>query len=239
MSIRRTSCLILLLALLLTPDVARGEEPKPVPRPAEEQGPDWFRDLADAAERGAIDPELVKQLEGGEPVTAFAVLDGTDVLEAYGDGGRRGVAAARALVDKLRAGVQDEVDVEVVRAYGVVPLLLVQVRDSKQAVALLNSKLVRSITANNQNEAWLTQSLPRIRQPQVSAGNLKGAGASVAVLDTGLDFTRFAFGSCTAPAVAGGVPRLAGLRRGAGRRYARRRLLARDQCRRHRRRGGA
>ncbi|MGH9133398.1 MAG: S8 family peptidase, partial [Ilumatobacteraceae bacterium] len=202
MSIRRTSGLILLLVLLLlTPTVARGEEPNPVPRPAEEHGPDWFRDLADAAERGAIDPELVKPLEGGEPVTAFAVLDGTDVLEAYGDGGRRGVAAARALVDKLRAGVQDEVDVEVVRAYGVVPLLLVQMRDPEQAVALLNSKLVRSITADNQNEAWLAQSLPLIRQPQVSAGNLRGAGASVAVLDTGLDFTRFAFGSCTAPAM--------------------------------------
>ena len=96
MSIRRTSCLILMLVLLLvTPAVARGEELKPVPRPAEEQGPDWFRDLADAAERGAIDPELVKRLEGGEPVIAFAILDGTDVVEAYGDGGRRGVAAAR------------------------------------------------------------------------------------------------------------------------------------------------
>ena len=95
MSFRRTSCLILLLVLLLvTPAVARGEELKPVPRPAEEQGPDWFRDLADAAERGAIDPELVKRLEGGEPVTAFAVLDGTDVVEAYGDGGRRGVVGS-------------------------------------------------------------------------------------------------------------------------------------------------
>ena len=85
MSFRRTSCLILLL-VLLTPAVARGEELKPVPLPAEEQGPDWFRDLADAAEHGAIDAELVKPLEGGEPVTAFAVLDGTDVVEAFGDG---------------------------------------------------------------------------------------------------------------------------------------------------------
>ena len=135
MSFRRTSCLILLL-VLLTPAVARGEELKPVPLPAEEQGPDWFRDLADAAERGAIDPELVKPLEGGEPVTAFAVLDGTDVVEAFGDGGRRGVAATRALVEKLRASVQDEVGVEVVHAYGVVPLMLVQVRDSEQAVTL-------------------------------------------------------------------------------------------------------
>ena len=94
MRIRQTSGLILLLALLLTPAVARGEEPEPDPPPAEDPGPDWFRDLADAAERGAIDPELAQQLESGEPVTALAVLDGTDVLEAYGDGGERGVAAS-------------------------------------------------------------------------------------------------------------------------------------------------
>ena len=201
MNIRRASGLILLLALLLAPTVARGAELEPDPRRADEREPDRFRDLADAVERGAIDPELVQQLESGEPVTALAVLDGADVIEAYGDGGRRGVAAARALVEKLRAGVRDEVDVEIVRAYGVVPLLLVQVRDPEQAIALLNSTLVRSITADNENEAWLTQSLSRIRQPQVSAGNLRGAGTSVAVLDTGVDFTRTAFGSCTAPAV--------------------------------------
>jgi subtilisin family serine protease len=200
MGTRLSSFMILLPALLLTPAVSRLEEPRPVPRPVEERKLDGFRDLADAGKRGAIDRELIKQLEGGKPVSAFAVLEGTDVLEAYGDGGKRGVAAAGMLVEKLRAGVQDEVGVEVEQAYGVVPLLLVQIRDPEQAVRLLNSKLVLSIAANNQNEAWLAESLPLIRQPQVSAGGLKGAGVSVAVLDTGLDFGRFAFGSCTAPA---------------------------------------
>jgi subtilisin family serine protease len=58
-----------------------------------------------------------------------------------------------------------------------------------------------SLTRDEQNVPWLTQSLPRIRQPQVAAMGLTGAGSTVAVLDSGANFTLPAFGSCTSPGV--------------------------------------
>lgn len=211
MSNRRALRVILLIGLLLSvacASAARGDEREPV----KDAGPDWFRELDDAAARGAIDPVLAKRLDGGEPVTAFAVLDPTDVLAAYGDGSRRGIATAEAVLAKMREAIQSDVHVEVVHAFDVAPLLVVRLETADQAVALLNSRFVRSITADEENQPWLTQSLPLIRQPQVNAGHLRGDGVAVAVLDSGLDYTRFAFGPCSAPgtpSTAGGTCRVA------------------------------
>ena len=47
-----------------------------------------YKSLAQAAEAGAVDPELVPLLQAGKPVDLFAVLDGRAVLDAYGDGER-------------------------------------------------------------------------------------------------------------------------------------------------------
>lgn len=48
----------------------------------------------------------------------------------------------------------------------------------------------------------LAQSLPLISQPQAAAGGLSGAGANIAVVDTGVDYTNPFFG-CTAPGIPG------------------------------------
>jgi subtilisin family serine protease len=50
----------------------------------------------------------------------------------------------------------------------------------------------------------LNQSLGLIHQPDAAAAGYTGAGTSVAVLDTGVDYTRAAFGSCTEPGVPSG-----------------------------------
>jgi subtilisin family serine protease len=47
--------------------------------------------------------------------------------------------------------------------------------------------------------ADLTESLPLIHQPDAAAAGYTGAGTAVAVMDTGVDYTQPAFGSCTAP----------------------------------------
>ena len=45
----------------------------------------------------------------------------------------------------------------------------------------------------------LSQSLALINQPAAAAAGFTGEGAAVAILDTGVDYRRDAFGSCTAP----------------------------------------
>ncbi|HTU60041.1 MAG TPA: S8 family serine peptidase, partial [Polyangiales bacterium] len=47
-----------------------------------------------------------------------------------------------------------------------------------------------------QTESHLAESLPLIAQPTVAANGQLGAGTAVAVLDTGCDYVRSAFGSC-------------------------------------------
>ncbi len=62
---------------------------------------------------------------------------------------------------------------------------------------------VVSIQPDRINRPDLAQSLPLIRQPQAFAAGDRGAGTAVAVLDTGVDFTRAAFGACSAAGEAG------------------------------------
>jgi subtilisin family serine protease len=51
-------------------------------------------------------------------------------------------------------------------------------------------------------KAHLAETLPLINQPQVAqVMGRQGAGVGIAVLDTGVDYTRSAFGSCTSPGV--------------------------------------
>lgn len=68
---------------------------------------------------------------------------------------------------------------------------------------------VRAVFENRPVYPALTYSLPFIHQPAAVAQGLSGNGVSVAVLDTGINYTLAAFGSCTAPGVPGGCRVLA------------------------------
>jgi subtilisin family serine protease len=181
-----------------------------VPAQAQEREPDplstTFASLPEAAAAGAIDPELVKPLLGGKPVTLFAVLDARALVRAYGDGNPTAVRAATASLAALRTKVLGTVEgrVEVLRTYDVVPAVLLRISRADVALELINLVAVLSLTRDRLNDHMLTVSLPLIRQPQIAAMGLTGAGTSVAVLDTGADFTNAAFGSCTAPGVPAG-----------------------------------
>ncbi len=58
---------------------------------------------------------------------------------------------------------------------------------------------VLAIYENGVRYTTLAESLPLINQPQVEAAGYTGTGTTVAVLDTGVDYTREAFGSCETP----------------------------------------
>ncbi|HWK28919.1 MAG TPA: S8 family serine peptidase, partial [Solirubrobacter sp.] len=94
-------------------------------------------------------------------------------------------------------------DVQRRRDYEVLPVVLVHVNSEAALLRLAASPNVVSIRADRRSGTHLAQSLPLVNQPQVAAAGYTGAGTAVAVLDTGVDFTRAAFGSCQSAGAPG------------------------------------
>jgi poly(3-hydroxybutyrate) depolymerase len=82
--------------------------------------------------------------------------------------------------------------------YEQLPIQLVTIGSSATMTALLADDRVLAVDQVRFAEASLTESLALIGQPAAVAEGKTGAGTAVAVIDTGVDFTRAAFGSCTA-----------------------------------------
>lgn len=82
------------------------------------------------------------------------------------------------------------------------PYLIVDITNQDQIDRLAQSPLVRYIHAEHTYEHQLTESLNLVNQPEAKNAGFTGAGTSVAVLDTGVDYTHSAFGSCASAGAA-------------------------------------
>lgn len=89
--------------------------------------------------------------------------------------------------------------IQVVEDYSHLPLSFVRFQSKAALIRLLASSDVVRVYRNETRARSLVQSLPLIGQPAVAAAGRTGSGTTVAVLDTGVDYTRSAFG-CTSPA---------------------------------------
>lgn len=98
-------------------------------------------------------------------------------------------------------GKFDITEIEVIQDYEVFPMSVISIKDKKSLVKLLKDPTLKRISKNNVGVAHLTESLPQIGQPPAQIAGFTGAGTSVVVLDSGLDYTRPAFGSCISPGV--------------------------------------
>jgi subtilisin family serine protease len=92
-------------------------------------------------------------------------------------------------------------DVTVAHQYEYLPLLHIKTKSAAFVHALERHPQVVAIHENIKLHMFLTQSAPLIQQDKALMLGADGQGASVAVLDSGVDYTHSAFGSCTAPAV--------------------------------------
>jgi len=108
----------------------------------------------------------------------------------------------RALQDRVigRAPTRGLV---LVKRYENLPILHFQASQVPALVSLLQQPEVDGVFEDFRYEHQLTRSLPLIQQPTVAANGLRGEGTSVAVFDTGCDFTRSDFGSCTSAGAPG------------------------------------
>ncbi|MCB1214114.1 MAG: S8 family serine peptidase [Deltaproteobacteria bacterium] len=93
------------------------------------------------------------------------------------------------------ASVQTMV-VTILHQYSYLPMLHLQLASPSDLVELLNNDRVERVYAIEYLEMTLSQSLPLINQPQIVDHGFSGVGTTVAVLDTGVDYTHPDFGSC-------------------------------------------
>jgi subtilisin family serine protease len=82
--------------------------------------------------------------------------------------------------------------------------LVVTVTSSQALDALNDLPNVVRVDLSQEMIIQLEQSLALIHQPDAVVAGHTGEGTSIAVLDTGVDYTREAFGFCTAPGVPAG-----------------------------------
>lgn len=101
------------------------------------------------------------------------------------------------LFEKLPAQIESR------KAFSHLPIAAVRVRSAAALSALLASPEVAEIYPDKINYPSLVQSLPLIQQPLAARLGHSGAGTTVVVLDTGVDYSRSAFGNCVAPNTSG------------------------------------
>ena len=87
------------------------------------------------------------------------------------------------------------------RDYSHLPMVFVRFDTPLALRTLLQRPDVVAVYPDEKKQAILTESLPLIGQTTVAAGGDQGTGSTVLAIDTGVDYTKPAFGSCTAPGV--------------------------------------
>ena len=146
-------------------------------------------DAGDAGDIGSMTEGLARDLGGLPTETARSMID-----EDLEQRAKYYEAAQEAITAEL-----DDQEVKVLTRYEHVPFLFVNVTTLRGLYALANRPEVLRLHEDKELEHQLTDSLPLTSQPTVAASGKTGANTAVAVIDTGADYTRPDFGSCSEP----------------------------------------
>lgn len=168
-----------------------------------------------ATASGKVAPGLLHRLAGEPEVEVIVVLDSRAEDEAARR--LRGLLASTSDTDeiirdkgRLFEGKKDRLRQalaghghQLLTDYEFLPLLHLRV-DRAALAALVAQPEVAAVVENGISRKMLAESLPLIGAPAAQASGARGAGAAVAVLDTGVNYTLATFGSCTSPGVPAG-----------------------------------
>jgi Subtilase family/RTX calcium-binding nonapeptide repeat (4 copies) len=187
--------LVLALAVPSLADEEAGSTRQAVPTP---------HDLPPRSTGASVDPLVRKQLARSGSVDVLVTLDGASTLAGANVASapdskellRTTVPAYRSLKDEVSARVPG---LKILQSYRTLPIVFARVGSNAELERLAADPAVIGVEADRKDELFLTQSLPLIGQPAAAAAGHTGAGTAVAVLDTGVDYTRAAFGSCSSP----------------------------------------
>ncbi len=106
---------------------------------------------------------------------------------------------------KLRAlSTLTRTEYETLSDYSHLPMAYIQFNTERALNDLVGRPEVKRVYEDRTLKLNLAQSLPLVNQPSAAAIGQTGQGATVAVLDTGVDFTNPVFGGCTSPGVPAG-----------------------------------
>ena len=112
------------------------------------------------------------------------------------------VAAAAVYADQKATALGAVTGVQTVREFGSLPVQLVKVDSTAALTALATAPGVSSIVLPRTYQPAVDTDLTLIHQPEAQQAGFTGAGVVVAVIDTGVDYTRTgsaaAFGNCAA-----------------------------------------
>jgi subtilisin family serine protease len=164
--------------------------------------------LEEAVATGKLDRKVLKPLRDKGTVDVIVSFKSQEVLQQAKAGAPTGAGHDKAIIEQSELGFAKEKDraleplgggAQVLHDYDVLPASFVRIHSAKALLELAQSGDVLTVGANESGTTTLAQSLPLIRQPTAAAAGYRGDGTYVAVLDTGVDYTRAAFGSCTGP----------------------------------------
>ncbi len=153
-----------------------------------------------------VPPEMVSRIAAGLQEDVIVLFDDTAIREEISGLGivpetpeilaRKAFLYGKTKRDVIVTLPQGEY--ETLRYYSHLPMMALRIQSSYALDRLAENPNVVRIYENKQRQHFLTQSLPLIHQPQAASLGMTGGGTSVAVLDTGVDYTRSPF-NCTAP----------------------------------------
>ena len=103
-----------------------------------------------------------------------------------------------SIKQSAKAGLQ-AADADEIRDYDHLPMSVLRFRNRAALDRLLADPRVLAVYEDLPVYPHLAYSLPFIGQPVVSGAGITGSGTTVAVIDTGINYTLPAFGTCTAP----------------------------------------
>jgi uncharacterized repeat protein (TIGR01451 family) len=95
-------------------------------------------------------------------------------------------------------------EAEEVRDFDHLPMSLLRVKSRAALDRLMADPKVVAVYEDAPIHHHLSYSLPFINQPAVANAGYAGSGQTVAVIDTGIDYTLATFGSCTSPGIPAG-----------------------------------
>ncbi len=166
---------------------------------------------------GKIAPEVWRKLQAGEISDVLVLFEDAAIDAEIGaqltqralnkeDTSLTQLRADRYLTLKTRVlAALPVADVELRRDFRHLPMAYLHLRDQAALLRLLARSEVAAVYENTLLHTQLAEVLPLLGQPQVNqVMGRNGSGASVVILDTGADYTRAEFGSCTAPGVPAG-----------------------------------
>lgn len=162
-----------------------------------------------------IPAAVLERISAGTAQDVIVLYDDRDIeTEAGAYRNRSGKRYDDAKILALKAGRyqqrKQQVDLELsgdgetVADYSHLPMAKKRFRTRQTLERLLANPLVVAVYEDRPIYPHLAYSLPFIGQPAVTGAGIAGSGASVAVIDTGINYTLPAFGSCTAPGIPDG-----------------------------------